>query len=185
MLAEEAMIAFEDHFDDSEELRKFVFEQIKQLAKGAKLIRMNKSFTGVIESEDNKRKQEIFYLKDVNLDHYSIDSDPAWLPKNIQKNDVKFYILKVGEKTWGALQLFSKVNVARAVLYNKSLDKSDENYDGKLMEKPKCFEQIIQENLILAVYEKIGKNIDDELEKEDAELNKPKKKEEKKKKKKK
>lgn len=181
MLAEEAMIAFEDHFEDSEELRKFVFEQVKQLAKGAKLIRMNKSFTGVIEKDGN-RKQETFYLKDINLDHHSIDSDPTWLPKNIQKNDVKYYTLKIGEKTWDALQLFSKINVARTDLYNKSLDKSDKDYDDKLMDKPKCFEQIIQENLIIQVYEKIGKNIDDELEKEDEELNKPKKKEKKKRK---
>ncbi len=181
MLAEEAMIAFEDHFEDSEEIRKFVFEKVKQLAKTAKLVRMNKAFTGPIEKDGN-RKDETFYLKDVNLAHYEIDSDPTWLPKNIQKNDVKHYTLKVGEKTWDALQLFVKINIARIDLFNKSLDKSDNNYDAKLLEKPECFEQIIQENLIIQVYEKIGKNIDDELEKEDAELNKPKKKEEKKKK---
>ena len=187
MLAEEAMIAFEDHFvddDDVDAQRKFVFSQVKQLAKSARMIRMNKSFGGLIE-EDKKQKKETFYLKDINLDDYEIDSDPNWIPKNINKNDVKTYILKVGEITWNALQIFAKVAVARGELYNKSLDKNDINYKGKLMEMPKCFEQIIQDNIIIAVFEKIGMNIDDELDKEDAEINKPKKKKEEKKKKKK
>lgn len=180
-LAEEAMIALEDNFaddDDDDALRKFVFGEVKKLAKAAKLIKMNKSFAGVIEDDwkRGKTKQETFYLKDVNLDDYTIDSDPSWIPKNISKNDCKTFILKVGEKSWDALQFFSKVSVARNALFNKSLTKADPNYEDKQGEKAKCFEQIIHESIILAVMTKVGDNIDDELDEEDVALNKPKKK---------
>lgn len=180
-LAEEAMIALEDHFaddDDDDALRKFIFAQVKILAKAAKLIKMNKSFGGVVEDDwkNNKNKNDTFYLKDINLNDHSIDSDPSWLPKNIDKNDVKIYILKVGERTWEALQLFVKVSVARNFLFIKSLTKADPNYEDKKGEKAKCFEQVIHDNIVLAVMGKIGDNIDDQLDEEDAEVNKPKKK---------
>ena len=177
-LAEEALVALEDHFVDKDEdaLRKYIFDQVKGLARSAKLVRMNKSFAGNIEVKDgrpNETKMETWYLKDVRLDKFTVKEDPSWIPKNMDKDDVKIYYLKIGEKTWEALQIYVQVYSARLKFYNDSLDESDSRYNDKLLEKPDCFEQVIHEAIIPQVYQKISANIDDELEKEFDKVNEP------------
>ena len=189
-LAEEALVALEDHFVDKDEdaLRKYVFDQIKILARGAKLIRMNKSFSGNIEVKDgepNETKPETWYLKDVKLEKFTLKEDTNWIPKNMDKDDVKIYSIKVGEKTWEALRIFVQAHCARLKFYNDSLNESDKRYNDKLIEKPSCFEQVIHESIIPQIYQKIATNIDDELQKEFDKVNEPPKKDKKKDKKKK
>ena len=177
-LAEEALIALEDHFVEKDEdaLRKFVFDQVKGLARTAKLVKMNKSFSGNVEIKDgepDETKLETWYLKDVNLAKFTLKEDPNWLPKNVDKDDVKTYILKVGEKTWNALQIFVQTHCARIKFYNDSLDENDRRYKIKKLDKPECFEQVIHESIIPGIFTKIAANIDEELEKEFDKVNEP------------
>ncbi len=189
-LAEDALIALEDHFSDKDDdaLRKFVFDQVKIISRNAKLIRMNKLFTGKIEvkgGEPDETKLETWHLKDVNLDKFELDEDPDWIPKRMDKKNTKSYSIKIGDKTWDGLQLFAKVHLARIKFYNDSLTESDKNYKDKFIEKTICFEQVIHEAILPGVFEKIAENIDKELDDEFDKINEPPKpKKEKKKKKK-
>ena len=177
-LAEEALVALEDHFVDKDEdaLRKYIFDQVKGLARTAKLVKMNKSFAGNIEVQDgqpDETKIETWHLKDVKLDKFSLKENPSWIPKNMDKDDIKIYTLKIGEKTWEALQIYVQTHCARLKFYNDSLDESDKRYKDKLIEKSVCFEQVIHEAIIPQIFQKIATNIDEELEKEFDRVNEP------------
>lgn len=189
-LAEEALIALEDHFVEKDEdaLRQYIFSLIKGLAKNAKLIRMNKSFASNVEikgGEPNETKEKIWYLKDVNLDKFTLEEDSSWIPKSLDKDDLKIYSIKVGETTWEALQIYVQAHCAKIKFYNDSLDENDKRYKIKLIEKPACFEQVVYESIIPQIYQKIDASNDVEFQKEFDKINEPpeKKKKEKKSKK--
>ena len=176
-LNEDALVQLEDEFVDKEDdLRHLVYDPVKQLAKQAKMILLNKQFMANLYDEDspNKSKQDTIQLKEFNLDKFSVKSNPDWLPENISNADAKPYKIRVGDKTWGLLETFFKLYQARVDLYNKSLDRGAKDYDDKKAKPAECWEQIIHEQLIGPVMAKIDKSIDKELEEEFKEVYKPK-----------
>lgn len=166
-LNEDALVQLEDEFVDKEDdLRHLVYDPVKTLAKQAKMILLNKQFVVNIMDEDQKQKQDTIKLNEFNLDKYAIKSKPDWLPENIIAAEAKPYKIRVGDKTWGLLETFFKLYQARVYLYNKSLDRSAKNYEDNKAKPAECWEQIIHEQLIGPVMEKIDKSIDKELEEE-------------------
>ena len=84
-LTEEAKVQLEDDFVDKEDdLRHFVYEQIKKLAKQAGMIVLNKQFVANLLDEDKQTKQETIKLKEFNLDKFALKSDATWLPENME-----------------------------------------------------------------------------------------------------
>jgi len=181
-VSQDALVALEDQFvDDRKGLNKFVYEQIRGLARTAKLCKVNGQFMANIEKE-GQVKQETYSLKDVDLDEYTVKEDPEWLPDKYDKDVTTYYSIKVGDKTWQALQDFGAIYNCRIDLFNESLP-DDAQRKNKVIKKAKCLEQINHEQLVAPVMEKITKNIDAELDKEFDEVNKEAKKKDKKKKK--
>lgn len=174
-LNEDALVQLEDEFVDKEDdLRHLVYDPVKTLAKQAKMITLNKQFIANVMDEDQNQKQDTIKLKDFDLDKFAVKSDPDWLPKNITKNEAKPYKIRVGDKTWGLLEIFFKLYDARVDLYNKSLDRGDKDYEKKKAKPADCWQQIIHEQLIGPVMQKLDKSIDKELEDEFKEVYKPK-----------
>jgi len=174
-LNEDALVQLEDEFVDKEDdLRHLIYDPVKQLAKQAKMIILNKQFVANIMDEDQQSKQDTIKLKEFDLDVFAPKSDPDWLPENVTKEEAKPYKIRVGDKTWGLLETFFKLYDARVDLYNKSLDRGDKDYEKKKAEPAKCWQQIIHEQLIGPVMQKLDKSIDKELEDEFKEVYKPK-----------
>ena len=166
-LNEDALVQLEDEFvDKDDDLRHLVYDPVKTLAKQAKMILLNKQFVANVMDEDQKQKQDTIQLKDFDLDKYAVKSKSDWLPENINVDDVKPYKIRVGDKTWALLETFFKLYQARVSLYNKSLDRSEKNYEDNKAKPAECWEQIIHEQLIGPVMAKIDQSIDKELEDE-------------------
>ncbi|KKN76236.1 hypothetical protein LCGC14_0372620 [marine sediment metagenome] len=175
-LTEESLIELEDDYVDKEdELRNLMFGYIKNLAKNAKMILRNKQFVANLKPyEDNTQHTETIKLKKFKLSKYTIKSDADWIPENLDADDCKPYIIKVGPKTMDRLVTYCQVYQARVVLYNKSLTAADLKIESKKAKPAECFEQIIHEALITNVMEKLNKLDDKEFDEEFEEINKPK-----------
>ena len=179
-LVEDALAELQDAFLDKEDdLRQIVYSKIRELAKQGRMIELNKQFMANKLDEDKKQITDAIKLKEFNLDEFELQSDPTWLPENLEKDDTASYVIKVGDKTFKSLQTYSKVYQARVDIYNKSLDKQDPNYNDIMAKPAECFEQIIQQSLIQTVQDEISKVIDKGLDAEFKEINEPPKKKEK------
>lgn len=172
-LTEDALVDLEDDYvDKGDELREFMFGNIKVLAKQAKMIVRSKQFMATAIDEDGKQEQKAIKLKEFDLKKFTLDSDETWIPENLDVDDCKPYVIKVGPKTIGRLETYVQVYNARVSIYNKSLKNSNQKLEEA---KPaKCFEQIIHEQLIGPVLDKLGKLDDRELDEEFEEINNPK-----------
>lgn len=179
-LNEDALVELEDEFvDKDDDLRHLIYDPVKQLAKQAKMVQLNKQFVANEYDEDapNKTKQETIKLKDFNLDKFAVKSDVDWLPENVTKEEAKPYKIRVGDKTWDLLEMFFKLYNARVDLFNKSLDRNDKEYEKKKAKPAECWQQIVHDSLIGPVMLKIDKSIDKKLEDEFKEVYSDKKKE--------
>lgn len=182
-LSEDALVSLQDQFVDKEKaLQKFIYEQIRGLARTAKLCKVNQQMMANIE-KDGVMAQETYNLKDIDLDDYTLKSDEKWLPEKYDKDTTTFYALKVGDNTYDLLLLFGQIYNARIDLYNDSIPDGDAQKKSKILEPAKCMEQIIHGQLITPIMNKISENIDKELDKEYDDLMKEDKKEKKEKKK--
>lgn len=172
-LVDDAYVELEDAFVDKEkDLRSEVNKILKTIIKSAKMTKINKTMVVNIKKDDEetgerKMEQDTIKLKEVNLEKFVLESDPSWIPEKMDKDEVKIYSQKVGDATWKYLQYFSKIYGARLDKYNKSLN-SDE--DKQKAEFPKCFEQLIHEQLISGINTIITKHIEKEFDKEFKEL---------------
>jgi len=166
-LNEDALVQLEDEFVDKEDdLRHLIYTPVKNLAKSAKMILLNKQFVANVMDDDQKQTTETIKLKDFKLDKFAPKSDPDWRPENVTDSEAKPYKIRVGDKTWDLLETSFKIYNARIDLYNKSLDKDDKNYEKNKAEVAECWEKIIHENLIGPVMQKIDKSIEKELDSE-------------------
>jgi len=165
------------YLEKEDELRKFVFDIIKELAVAAKMTKLQKTFVYNIEEEDPNipqrtvKKQETMPLKEVKLDKYAIKQDADWIPENLEKDEADPYVYKVGDRTWEYLMVFCKMYMARLSLYNKSIKKDDKNRKTKLIPLPECVEQIFHESLIQKLFGKVTEAAGEEFEEEDEKLN--------------
>ena len=174
-LMEEAKVQLEDDFVDKEDdLRHFIDEQIKGLAKGAKMTMLNGQFVANIFDADKPQQvgQETVKLDEYNIDKHIVKSDSDWIPENLDVTDALHYKIRVGDKTWGLLETWFKIYQAKVAVYNKSTPKNVKEDDKA--KYAKCWEQIIHEALIGPVMQKIAAAIDKELEEEFTEVYKSK-----------
>ena len=122
---EETRIALEDVFVDEANMdaRKFVFDAIKNACQDAKRCARNK-ITPVNQRDDNGTpKQEEYKLKDVNLEDYTQNDNPKWLPKNLDEEDNKPIELKLGDNTMKYLKIFGQLVTIRHEQYNMAEEK--------------------------------------------------------------
>jgi len=174
-LNEDALTQLEDEFvDKDDDLRHLIYDPVKTLAKQAKMIQLNKQFVANVMNDDQQNEQKPIKLKEFDLDKFAPKSDTEWLPENVTKEEAKPYKIRVGDKTWGLLETFFKLYDARVSLYNESLDRGDKDYEKKKAKPAECWQQIIHEQLIGPVMQKLDKSIDKELEDEFKEVYKPK-----------
>lgn len=175
-LTEDSLIELEDDYVDKEdELRDLMFGWVKSLAKNAKMILRNKQFVANLKPyDDGAQHTETIKLKKFKLSNYTIKHDSDWIPDNLDADDCKSYIIRIGPNTLDRLETYCQVYQARVVLYNKSLTDAELKIENRKAKSAKCFEQIIHEALITNVMEKLNKLDDKEFDNEFEEVNKPK-----------
>ncbi len=170
-LTEAALVELQDSFvDKKDDLQKFVYEQVRGLARVAKLSKIHDSFSANIE-EEGTIKIETFNFTKENVLNYKIGHNEKWTPEKLE--NPSSYSLKIGNKTMDYLELFAQVYLARMDKYNETVNEKDPNRKTKIVPQPDCFEQIIHEQLINSIYTMIQRNIDEAFDKENAEINAP------------
>lgn len=153
------------------DLRKLIFGLLTPLGKQGKMVLLNQLLTTRIKPKGVLTVKD-FELKDIDLDKTAVTSDPAWIPEKVTKEDIVQYEQSISDRLYQDLVTFGKVYCARLIIYNDSLDKDSKEYKKDLAIIPKCFEQIIQDNVVNALSSTIASNIDKEYNEEFAEMEK-------------
>ena len=181
-LSEDALVELEDaYIEKKKDLRAQISEQVKILYKGAKMTKVHHMIIVNLKSEnvDNGErvlKAEQVPLKNVELKKYNLPHNPDWIPENMEKDDTKTYVLKVGDNTWKYLLYFVKIYCVKIDLYN---DKLLSNEKSEIAKQPACFEQVLHEQLISGLNAIISKNMDKIFDAEFEEVHKEEKKDDK------
>jgi len=206
---EENRIALEDCLIDTPNMdaRKFVFVNIKQACQDAKRSIRNKVTPINKRPEDGgPPQQEDFSLKGIDLDKYTLPSDPKWLPKNLDAEDSKPIELKLGDNTMSYIKNYGQIVGVRHEQFNKAEEENitriraemvannapepnikqwEKVQDGVRKERlaavPTCIEQCIWVSIWPLIQQKIDQNdgviFDKEFDEEYGEKAKPKVKE--------
>jgi hypothetical protein len=183
----------EDAFiDQKETAHDFVWGQMRKICSDAKMGRLNKSCT-VSFMKDGKPTQDIVKLRGLELEE--LPSDPGWIAKNMEKDEVKYFEHKVTNKTMEYLRLFSSFALlrhdkfgdaiekenAKQIEQLRAADKSEAEIDevkknhsealAKFKEsRPTCIEECIFNAIYPEVYRHVTANVDKSLDKENEEL---------------
>jgi len=132
---EETRIALEDCLIDTPNMdaRKFIFNSIKQACQDAKRSLRNKVTPVNKRQEDGTMKQDEFSIKGINLEDYTLELDPNWLPKNLDPEDSKPIELKLGDNTMGYIKNYGQIVSIRHEEYNKAEDEYLEKTEADMM----------------------------------------------------
>ncbi len=114
--------------------QRFIFGLVKNMCKDAKAGKLNKTCSYNI-IENGKLKQDFIKLKEVDLAKYKLVSDPNWLPKDFEKDDVKVWEHSVTDKTMEYVELYCQMVGLRFQKYNESVEKSANEKIDKLKEE--------------------------------------------------
>lgn len=165
---DELLYQYEDKDSD---LRKLVAGFLKPLGKQGKMAMLNQMIQARV-MKNGKMAMEEKDLKKVDLDENAVQSDDAWIPEKVTADEVKTYTLVISDRLHKDLVSFGKVFCARLKIYNDTLDSNSPEYENQVAKFPKCFEQIIQDNVVGALSNAIAENIDKEYDEEFNELEK-------------
>jgi len=165
---EELLYQYEDKDKD---LRKLVFGFLKPFGTQGKMVKLNQSIQARI-MKDGKMTSEDVSLKDVNVEKFTVPSDPKWIPEAVTSDEVTEYTQSVSQRLYDDLWYYGKVYCARLQLYNDSLDKKSPTHDKDVAILPKCFEQIIQDSVVPQLSQSVVGNIDKEYDEEFEEMEK-------------
>ncbi len=122
----------EDAFIDKPiDAQKFIFDLVKTMCKDAKAGKLNKSCS-VNTIENGQVKQGFEKLSEVNLDEFTLESDPSWLPKDLDPKGVRKWEHKVTDKTMEYLRMYCQFVGLRFKKYNESILKEGQERVDKL-----------------------------------------------------
>jgi len=184
-MTKEFLEELEDTYVDQEKsAHRFIFELITNLCRDAKNCKLSKS-TPVNRWKNKQRVQEVVKFKDIKLAEYTLPSNPKWLPKDTDAEDMTFFELKLRDKTWEYLTLHGQVLTVRVKEYNESTTKHEaailqglrdngtakegiknqEEQNQAALEKrteqiPKCIEQAVFEQIFPQIHQAVQRNID-------------------------
>jgi hypothetical protein len=124
----------EDSFIDKKiDSHQFIWELIKGMCKDAKAGKLNKSCSiNLVDEKTGQIKPEFVKMKDVDLKKYTLPSDPTWLPKDMERKDVRNWEHKVTDKTMEYIQLYCQFVGIRFEKYNESVMKVEQGKVEKL-----------------------------------------------------
>jgi len=122
----------EDAFiDKPQTAQEFIFSMVKSMCKDAKAGKLNKTCSINI-IENGQVKQEFAKLSEVNLADFTLESDPNWLPKDLDAKGVRKWEHKVTDKTMEYVRMYCQFVGLRFKRYNESIKKEGQARIDKL-----------------------------------------------------
>lgn len=187
-MTKEFLDELEDTFvDQQKSAHRFIFELITNLCRDAKNCKLAKN-TPVNRWVDKKRVQETVKFKDIKLEDYTLSSDPKWLPKDTDAEDMTSFDLKLRDKTMEYLKLHGQILLIRVKEYHNSTNKhessilddlrksgtaeegiknqEEQNQTAKELREsqmPKCLEHAVYDQIFPQIHQAVNKNIDQEF----------------------
>jgi len=184
----------EEAFMDNEKQTShdFVWGLIRGLCRDAKLGKLNKTCT-VNTITNGIPGQDQVKLRGFELEQ--AESNSEWIPKNLEKDEIKYFEHKVTDKTMEYLTLFCSFAILRHTKYTDSLEEDNERKLAKMIESkateaqiqdakegfdqtvtkfreatPKYLEEILFNAVYPQIHKKITENVDKEFDKENEEM---------------
>ena len=111
--------------------QRFIFDLVKTMCKDAKAGKLNRSCS-VNVIENGQIKQEFVKLSEVKLEDYSLQSDPNWLPKDLDKAHTRNWEHKVTDKTMEYVKMYCQFVGLRFSKYNESTQNAFQERIDKL-----------------------------------------------------
>lgn len=125
----------EDSFIDKPiTAQKFVFDLVKSMCKDAKAGKLNRSCS-INVIENGQIKQDFVKLNDVNLGEFTLESDPNWLPKDLDKKSMRKWEHKVTDKTMEYVRMYCQFVGLRFRKYNESVQKGSQERIDRLIKE--------------------------------------------------
>lgn len=178
--------------DEKQTAHDFVWGLIRHLCKDAKLGKLNK-ICQVNIIKDGAPSTEAVKLKGLTLDE--LPSDPNWIPRNMELEDIKYFEHSISDKTLKYLKLYGSFTLLRHTRYAESLDEDsarkvqkleDDQVDPKQIEEakkgfseasqkfkdsfPKCMEEVIFNAVYPSIHKKVTENVEKMFDKENEEF---------------
>jgi hypothetical protein len=178
--------------DQKETAHDFIWGELRKLCSDAKMGKLNKSCV-VTFMKDGKQAQDVVKLRGLELEE--LPSNPEWIAKNMEKDEVKYFEHKVTDKTMEYLKLFSSFAILRHEKFGEAIAEEQEAQLKKMSQanksekeidearkrnlealekfnesKPKCIEECVFNAIYPAVYRHVTANVDKSLDKENEEL---------------
>lgn len=166
------------------DLRKLIFGYLTPLGTDGKMAILNGSInTKQMKYTDEKQGDKTVKvgkmsmvphdLKDFDLNEYTLESDPDWLPEKCKMEELSIYKLTISDRLYADLMNFVKIYAAGFQFYNDSLDKEAKDFKkDDIAVLPTCFEEVIQNFTVNALQAALTKNIGTGYEEEFEELEK-------------
>ena len=179
----ETLLTLEDHFadDENKSVHRFFYENLRELAKTSKTGDANRSVQANV-FKDGQMNQETFQYKDLDLEKYTLSSDPNWRPENMVESEEAVFQMKVGDKTHNHLLKYCKLFGVRVEKFNSSIPKVKKMENGVEVEKPdpryrelefaKCFEEVIGKALYDPIQRLLNTSAQELFDKEFEEIEK-------------
>lgn len=120
--------------DKDESAQKFVWRAVKDMVKDAKSAKMTNS-CNVRKMKGDQMVSDSVSLTEYDLKDYVLAENPEWIPKDLEKDNVKHWEHQVTERSYDYIKKFGQITMLRFAVFNESTDKILEEKISKAQEK--------------------------------------------------
>lgn len=130
---EDTKTDLEDCFvnDANMDASKYLFGLVRELCQFAKRFNRQQTIPVQTRDENGTPKQIDFSIKDINLEDFTLPSNPDWIPPSLEGQNVSPVKLRVGDTTMRYLKIFGQMTMIR----KREGDKHEDEYMNKRLQE--------------------------------------------------
>ena len=177
---------------EKEDSHDFIWGLLRKCCSDGKMGKLNKSCT-ITTFKDGQQVNDTVKLRGLELEE--IQSDPNWIAKTMEKDEVKYFEHKVTDISWKYLKLFGSFQLLRHDKLKEAIIEANEQAIQKMIDqkksseeiqeaqekqidglqkfdenRPTCLEECIYIHIFPQIYRKVTENVDQSLDKENESL---------------
>ena len=146
-----------DNFDTPQklkDLRKILIGEISMICTNSSKMIFNETIPCEIDSASNLTRKIITKnvpLSEFDLEQYlenDLKEDPTWVPKSLKGMEIKYFEIKIRNKTYEKLKVGGQLLCARMEKFAESLKMSDEEKEKLNDDQKKIFEEAKEMKLL-------------------------------------
>lgn len=177
---------------EKETSHEFIWGLLRKCCSDGKMGKLNKSCT-ISTIKDGQQVQDVVKLRGLELEE--IESNPNWIAKTMDEDEVKYFEHKVTNASWKYLKLFGSFQLLRHDRLGEAIVEANEKAIEKMIadkkspeeiekakknqieglqkyqeNRPTCIEECVYVHIFPQIYRKVTENVDLSLDKENESL---------------